>query len=89
MQKRLLNAGAATAALLWAAPGAAQVASASSQASSMVGKLSAIGAAMAVLVLVVLGYFYMTGHGDRQTLALWVAGFCIVASGGAIAAMIT
>lgn len=62
----------------WSMPGAAQVASASSQASAMASKMMAAGAAIGTLVLVIAGYFYMVGHGDRQTMALWLAGLAVI-----------
>lgn len=69
---------AALMALAWSMPGAAQVASASSQASSMVGKMMAAGAAIGTLALVIIGYFYLAGRGDRETLALWAAGLAVI-----------
>lgn len=74
----LLRVAAALGVAAWATPGAAQVASASSQASAMAGKMMAAGAAIGTLVLVIAGYFFMTGHGDRQTLALWAAGLAVL-----------
>lgn len=62
----------------WAAPGAAQTSSAAAQASAIAGKMTAAGMAIGTLVLVIAGYFTMTGHGDRQTLALWAAGLAVL-----------
>lgn len=73
----------------WPMPVAAQVASASSQAQAMVGKMAAAGLAIGTLFLVIAGYFLMTGHGDRQTFALWAAGFAVLISAPAIVALLT
>lgn len=75
---RVLKVAAALGAVAWSMPGAAQVASASSQASAMAGKMMAAGAAIGTLVLVIAGYFFMTGNGDRQSLALWAAGLAVI-----------
>lgn len=75
---RLQRMAATLGTAAWATPSAAQVASASSQASTMVGKMMAAGATIGTLVLVIAGYFFMTGHGDRQTLALWAAGLAVL-----------
>src|SRR3546814_3499532 len=79
---RVLGASALLAA--WPLPAAAQVASAASQAQAMVGKMAAAGLAIATLFLVIAGYFLMTGHGDRQTFALWATGFAVVVCAPAI-----
>lgn len=73
----------------WPAPGLAQVASASSQAQAMVGKMTAAGLAIGTLFLVIAGYFLMAGHGDRQTLGLWAAGFAVLICAPAIVALLT
>ena len=81
-----------TAALLlagWPVPAMAQVASASSQAQGMVGKMAAAGLAIGTLFLVLAGYFLMTGHGDRQTFALWAAGFAVLICAPSIVALLT
>ena len=70
-------------------PAAAQVASASSQAQSMVGKMAAAGLAIGTLFLVIAGYFLMTGHGDRQTFALWAAGLAVLICAPAFVALLT
>ncbi|WP_390588548.1 hypothetical protein [Erythrobacter sp. MTPC3] len=74
-------------ALPWASPAAAQVATAASQASSMAAAILAATVAFATLALVITGYFYMAGHGDRQTLALWAAGFIVMLSAPALVAI--
>jgi len=73
----------------WPVPGSAHVASASSQAQAMVGKMAAAGLAIGTLFLVIAGYFLMTGHGDRQTFALWAAGFAVLICAPAIVALLT
>lgn len=83
---RVLGASALLAA--WPLPAAAQVASAASQAQAMVGKMAAAGLAIATLFLVIAGYFLMTGHGDRQTFALWATGFAVVVCAPAIVALL-
>src|SRR3546814_18044066 len=83
---RVLGASALRAA--WPLPAAAQVASAASQAQAMVGKMAAAGLAIATLFLVIAGYFLMTGHGDRQTFALWATGFAVVVCAPAIVALL-
>lgn len=70
-------------------PAVAQVASASSQAQAMVGKMAAAGLAIGTLFLVLAGYFLMTGHGDRQTFALWAAGFAVLICAPALVALLT
>lgn len=55
----------------------------------MVGKMMAAGAAIGTLVLVIAGYFLMTGHGDRQTFALWAAGFAVLLCAPFIASLLT
>ena len=87
--RRIPPSAVALVAAAWASPGAAQVASASSQAASMVGKMMAAGAAIGTLVLVIAGYFLMTGHGDRQTFALWAAGFAVLICAPSIVALLT
>jgi hypothetical protein len=87
--RRVPSLCAALLAAAWSMPGAAQVASASSQASSMAGKMMAAGAAIGTLVLVVAGYFFMAGHGDRQSLALWLAGLAVVLCAPFIAGLLT
>lgn len=76
--RRAVKLVAALGAVGWSMPGAAQVASASSQASAMAGKMMAAGATIGTLVLVIAGYFFMTGNGDRQLLALWAAGLAVI-----------
>jgi hypothetical protein len=49
----------------------------------------AAGAAFGTLALVIIGYFFMAGHGDRQTLALWAAGLAVVLCAGSITALLT
>ncbi len=48
-----------------------------------------LGFVAIALALVIAGYFFMAGHGDRQTLALWAAGFIIILAAPAIAALLT
>jgi hypothetical protein len=80
---------AALAALSWSMPGAAQVASASAKAGEMAGMIIGAAAAIGTLVLVISGYFLMTGHGDRQTFALWAAGFGVLLAAPYIAGLLT
>lgn len=75
--------------MAWAAPGVADVASASSQATSIATKMTAAGAAIGTLALVVIGYFFMTGHGDRQSLALWAAGLIVILCASYFAGLLT
>ena len=55
----------------------------------MVGKMAAAGLAIGTLFLVLAGYFLMTGHGDRQTFALWAAGFAVLICAPSIVALLT
>lgn len=87
--RRVPSLCAALVATAWSMPGAAQVASASSQASSMASKMMAAGAAIGTLVLVIAGYFFMVGHGDRQNMALWLAGFAVLLCAPFIAGLLT
>ncbi len=80
---------AALVAAAWSVPGATQVASASAKASEITGKMVAAGAAFGTLALVIIGYFFMAGHGDRQTLALWAAGLAVVLCATSITALLT
>lgn len=89
MMARWRSLSLAIAGLAWSVPAAAQVASASSQASSMATKMIAAGIVFATLALVIAGYFFMAGHGDRQTLALWAAGFIIILAAPFIASLLT
>lgn len=87
---RTLRALAALAAMLaGSAPAWAKAGSASAEASAIAGKMTAAGAALGTLALVVAGYFYMTGHGDRQTLALWAAGFAVLLCAPFFAGLLT
>lgn len=87
--RRVRLYAATLAGVAWSVPGTAQVASASAQASSMATKMMAAGAAIGTLALVIAGYFFMAGHGDRQSLALWAAGLIVLLCAPAIVALLT
>lgn len=78
----------ALAALGWPSAGVAQqVASASAQASGLVGRMGAAALVACTLALVLLGYFLMAGHGSRLTFAHWAAGFIVIAAAPAFVAI--
>lgn len=87
--RRVVPACVALTALAWSMPGAAQVASASSKASDIAGKMMAAGVAVGTLALVIIGYFYLAGSGDRQTLGLWLAGLAVVLCAPFIVSLLT
>lgn len=87
--RRKLRWAASLSAMAWAVPGVASVTSASSEASSIASKMTAAGAAIGTLALVVMGYLFMAGHGSRQSLALWAAGLIVILCASYFARLVT